>query len=254
MIGAHLSKSNLASEIITSTSDIAQIFISNPRSYQPPKQEDIARINEIENQIIVHLPYLVNIPSATVEVREKSAQLLTDTLKYSGRNLTNFVVHAGQGGIDSSLEEANGRWVQFIKSHAIMGKMLIENTAGGSSAPGKNLENLVDLILDMRNFADVGVCFDTCHAYAAGYDDLLVSYNYLKDRLGRVDLVHLNDSKDPLGSNRDRHELLFNGTVGRANLEALIGQMRADGVDVILETPGDPSVWASEIASYRNIK
>lgn len=253
MIGAHLSKSSLESEIEDSGSEIAQIFLSNPRSYQPASDSDVKRLNEIENELVVHLPYLVNIPSFTQSVRDNSAKLLKITLDQSGKNLNNFVVHGGQGGKESSIDEANQRWIDFIKRVDLKGRLLIENTAGGNSAPGRNLTNLVDLIKELRAFADVGVCFDTCHAYAAGYDNMLDAYEFLKTNLGRVDLVHLNDSKDPLNSSRDRHELLYNGSLGRSNLDSLIVRLKEDKTKVILETPGDTSIWAKEISDFKSL-
>ena len=251
MIGAHLSKSTLTNQINLTESEIAQIFISNPRSYQPPSRADVEQVNQVQIPLVAHLPYLVNIPSFNPEVIAKSSGLLLSTDKVIKGNLTTMVVHAGQGGKESSTEEAVEKWIQFYKTAEIKNTLLIENTAGGNAAPGKSLEVLVNLILALREFNPVGICFDTCHAYAAGYEDLLGAYLYIKEKLGQVDLVHLNDSKDPLGSNRDRHELLNKGTIGKANLDLLITQLKADGTKVILETPGDNDIWREEISTFR---
>lgn len=252
-IGAHLSKSNFREELTLTNSDIFQIFISNPRGYQPPTSSDKELFSNLETNVVIHLPYLVNFASENPDVIKKSYSLYKKTTSNLSQNIHSIVVHGGQGGKNSTVEEAIFRWVSAFKfSEKENIKLLVENTAGGNAAPGRELNNLIELVNQLRSLGlNIGVCYDTCHAFAAGVDDLIEGYQKLKSALGKVDLIHFNNSKDPLNSSRDRHELLKLGTINLENLIELAKIASLDQTPLILETPGDSLIWSEEIEFIR---
>lgn len=255
MFGAHLSKTNYLDELAQTNADIFQIFISNPRGYQPPSLQDKNIFALAPKPVVLHLPYLVNFASERIDVRENSLKLYQNTVSGLNSNFHSIVVHGGQGGKLVDVETATQRWLDTLtNTPPASTKLLIENTAGGNAAPGKNLNDLINLVLQLRDAGhNVGVCYDTCHAWAAGVESLLEGYQILVDKLGAVDLIHFNDSRDPLGSNRDRHALLKEGLIPFANLEQLLTKAYKDKVPFILETPGDKVLWSEEISLLRSL-
>lgn len=255
MFGAHLSKSNYAEELEYTNADIFQIFISNPRGYQSPTINDKNIFAVASKPVVIHLPYLVNFASERPDVRENSLKLFKNTASGLNENFHSIVVHGGQGGKLVDVAFATQRWLDTLTgTPPALTKLLIENTAGGNAAPGKNLDDLVTLVLKLRETGqNVGVCYDTCHAWAAGVESLLDGYQLLVDKLGSVDLLHFNDSRDPLASNRDRHALLKDGMIPFKTLEKLLLVAKQDNVPLILETPGDKDLWKKEIALLRSL-
>ena len=255
MIGVHFSKGTALSDAITTSAEIVQIFISNPRGYSAPTKADVSLFDNFLLDIYVHLPYLVNFASERQDVRENSLRLLLATDKMLNQNFKGVVVHGGQGGKLVDTPVAIERWLELLNAQSLNIPLLVENTAGGNSAPGKSLTDLVILIKGLRaqGLTNVGVCLDTCHAWAAGYEDLLQAYNFLKTELGKVDLLHVNGSRDPLSSNRDRHALLKEGFIPIDNITKLLIQAKNDQIPMILETPGDLGIWSEEISFVKTI-
>lgn len=250
MLGVHLSKNNAEDDISFINGDIFQIFLTNPRGYFSP-----SRVKFVSSyNFVIHLPYLINFASSNSEVVKKSIEYLNGL--NSNLNLKNkySVVHAGQAGKDFDVDVAIKRWIEaFEKIEFFKTKLLIENTAGGQAAPGKNLENLVELVLKLRKKGfNIGVCYDTCHAFASGIENLTDGLLFLKGELGEVELVHFNDSKDNRNSNRDRHQLIGKGTIPQIELKTLYQNAIKINSDIILETPGDRVIWQSEISYIRN--
>ena len=255
MFGAHLSKTNYLEELTQTNADIFQIFISNPRGYQSPTVIDKNIFSLAPKPVVLHLPYLVNFASERLDVRENSLKLYENTVSGLNSNFHSIVVHGGQGGKLVDVNIATQRWLDTLTEvKPAPTKLLIENTAGGNAAPGKNLNDLINLVLLLRETGqNVGVCYDTCHAWAAGVESLIAGYELLVDKLGAVDLIHFNDSRDPLASNRDRHALLKEGLIPFTTLEQLLLVANKDNVPFILETPGDKILWAKEIELLRSL-
>lgn len=255
MIGAHFPKSSALIDVKETSADIVQVFISNPRGYAPPKLIDIEIFDNFPVDVYVHLPYLVNFPSEREDVRENSRALLKATDTLLNENFKGVVVHGGQGGKLIDTPGAINRWLELLNGTKLSTPLLVENTAGGNSAPGKDLKDLVGLVkqLKINGLTNIGVCLDTCHAWAAGYEDLLSAYSYIKDELGKVDLLHVNGSRDPLGSSRDRHALLTDGFIPFDNIAKLVTQAKLDNTPMVLETPGDNILWAAEIELLKNL-
>jgi deoxyribonuclease-4 len=260
MLGAHLSRGSVAADLITTKADVVQLFVSNPRGYQHPSQETVstalAEVRSVSNgghvvPVYAHLPYLVNPASADPSVRDRSQNLIIATDRV-GAGLAGVVVHAGQGGPKATVDEAIQRWMDSLGEVQLTVPLLVENTAGGNAAPGRRAADLIRLVSGLRERGlPAGVCFDTCHAHAAGTEDLIAEFDLLRAELGKVDLVHLNDSRDLRGAARDRHANIGAGTIGRETLTAFAAHSVALNVPTVLETPGDPEVWAKEIAELR---
>jgi deoxyribonuclease-4 len=252
MLGAHLSRGSVIEDRAISEAEVVQVFVSNPRGYQPPPSGATNGFMELGVPVYVHLPYLVNPASADESVRQRSRALIEATDKACAGKVAGIVIHGGQGGPKASVPEAIERWELSLGGLELEVPLLVENTAGGNAAPGRELINLIDLVGVLRaSGLPAGVCFDSCHGFAAGYEDLDAAYRKLHKALGGVDLVHLNDSRDPMGSARDRHALLDAGTIGFSALGSLALLAEAENTPVVLETPGTPEIWRDEISRLR---
>lgn len=253
MFGAHLSRSTALNDRDISSSEVVQLFISNPRGYAPPSKSNVEELRHLSpTPIYAHLPYLVNPASADPAVREKSRELIIATDEQGEGLLSGIVIHGGQGGPKATMEEAIERWLKTLSRAELKVPLLIENTAGGNSAPGRDVNNLSTLVRALREISlPAGVCYDTCHGFAAGYEDQVEQYDFLEAQLGRVDLLHLNDSRDPLNSARDRHEALGMGSIGWDRLVAVAARAQMRETNLILETPGTPESWRDELKELR---
>jgi deoxyribonuclease-4 len=251
-IGVHLSKSELDQQISVTNAEVVQIFISNPRGYQKPAFDAFKKI-KCDKPIYIHLPYLVNFASVKDNVRDLSKELLIATDKICDSRVKGIVVHGGQGGKDATVAEAIDRWLASLSGVKLKNTLLIENTAGGNAAPGRNSENLITLIKKLKEYNNIGICYDTCHAFASGTKNFITELEFIKLKLGTLNLIHLNDSKDELNSSRDRHELLGKGKIDVNEIISLVKYAKKDKIDLILETPGDPEIWRNEIKYLKNI-
>ena len=143
-----------------------------------------------------------------------------------------------------------GRWPRTLELLDSEVPVLIENTAGGDNAVARRFDALArlwDAIGEMDTGFELGFCFDTCHAHAAG-EDLSDAVERVLAIVGRIDLLHVNDSRDPAGTGADRHANLGKGEIGTETLEAMI---RAAGPPAIVETPGDLDDMRADIEFVR---
>lgn len=210
--------------------------------------------------ILPHDSYLINLGHPDPEAIAKSRDAFIDEMKRCeqlGLQLLNF--HPGSHLNKITVEECLDRVAESI--NIALGQTsgvtaVIENTAGQGSNIGNRFEHLRYIIDRVDDKSRVGVCIDTCHAFAAGYDladhydetfnefDNIVGFSYLR-------AFHLNDSKKPLGSRVDRHESIGKGCIGIDFFKRLIADPRFDNMPLILETP-DESIWLEEIALLRS--
>ncbi len=208
--------------------------------------------------ILPHDSYLINLGHPQEEGLAKSRASFIGEMERCqqlGLKLLNF--HPGSHLREIPLEECLSRIAQSInialeKTQGVTA--VIENTAGQGSNVGFEFEHLAAIIDQVEDKSRVGVCIDSCHAFAAGYDlttpegyehtwnefDRIIGFNYLRG-------MHLNDAKKELNSRVDRHEVLGGGTIGIAFFEQLMRDKRFDNIPLILETP-DESLWPAEIA------
>ena len=251
--GMHLPGTDLIKAAHSGKIEVAQTFISNPKSYTPAVANTRwgaigDAMAEAGVGLYIHAPYLVNVVSANEDVRKRSVENLTSQMVAAEQiGAAGVVVHAGQGGKTGNMDQVLSWWEHSWTLNSGV-TLLIENTAGGLCAPGKNLPTLAELVTRLRNGgANVGVCIDTCHAHAGGQtvDDI----NELGETLGGIDLFHLNDSKDAFSSSRDRHQNFGTGQLDLVGLRTLLTCW--PDTPGIVETPGPAAAQLADITWLR---
>lgn len=270
LIGAHVSVESGVSKAPLNAMAIGAgafaLFTRNPSRWTSKaisaKEAEAFRINCMEcgysaDAILPHDSYLINLGSPDAEKLEKSRAAFADELarcEQLGLKMLNFHPgsHLGILNPDDCLDLiADSINLALDKSHGV--KAVIENTAGQGTNLGYDFSQLARIIHRVEDKSRVGVCIDSCHAYAAGYD-LANKDGYEKmwqdfDRivgLGYLSGMHLNDSKKGLGSHIDRHESLGKGAIGEPFFGFLMSDKRLKGIPLILETPDD-TIWSQEI-------
>jgi deoxyribonuclease-4 len=232
-----------------------QLFTRNPRgwSFSGIPEGTIASFREKIlvsgiSPVIDHMPYLPNLASPNDEVYKRSVDTLKAELDRCQQLgipylVTHLGSHLGSGAesgiqrLTSALNDALGS----VNSNCIV---LLENTAGQKNSFGTTFENIRDIMDKVSLHGRVGLCLDTCHAYAAGYD-IKKSAGEVLDNLSstlgieRLKVVHLNDSKGPLGSHLDRHEHIGLGEIGEAGFRSMLGDQHIRSLPLIMETPVD---------------
>ena len=221
-------------------------------------RENCNRLGFTPKQILPHSGFLINLGSPDPQKRAMSKKAFDDELRRCsllGLTMLNF--HPGASLKAISDEEclnliADGINASLEKSEGVTA--VIENTAGQGSNLGWSLDHLAYLIDKVDDKSRVGVCIDTCHAFAAGLDFSTAegyerTWAEFDEKIGTRYLrgMHLNDAKRKLGSRIDRHEQIGDGLIGREFFARLIADPRTDDIPLILETPDD-SRWAEEIA------
>jgi deoxyribonuclease IV len=246
-IGAHVSNEAPLQEAADRGADLVQIFLSNPQSWKKPlPREDAADLIAADTAIYVHAPYLVNVGSSNNRIRIPSRKIIADTLAAATEiQAAGIIVHGGHIDDDEDMAVGFERWRKALDSVELTVPLLIENTAGGGNAIVRELDSYGPLWEQIGDYG-VGVCLDTCHAWAAG-EDLATVVDRITAMTGRVDLIHCNDSRDPLGSNRDRHA---NFADGQIPTDLLIEVVRAADAPVVVETPSEGQ--AEDIAVLRD--
>ncbi len=236
-----------------------QVFTSNPRGWAPsagdPLQDKAFRDACGENDwpVFVHAPYLINLGSPTEATLHKSVDALRCTLERAAAiGARGVVVHGGSAVVGATKEQALAQ----LGTHLLPlldaipdggPDLLVEPTAGGGIALCATVDDLGPYLDAVDRHPRVGVCLDTCHIWAAGHDlradggvgTVVRRLEKVAGR-GRLKLVHANDSRDPLGSSRDRHETIGKGALGPDVFAALLAEPRLRGVPIVVETPSEP--------------
>ena len=237
--------------------EAVQVFLSNPRGWSrsdgDPKQDDEFRVACARDRIpaFVHAPYLVNLASPTQTTLENSVLSLRHALaRGCAIGARGVVVHAGSAVTPSAKPNALAQ----VREHLLPlldeipsdgPDLLIEPTAGAGQSLAATVEELAIYVAALEHHPKVGVCLDTCHAFAAGHDlaapgGVRATLNLLARTVGRgrLKLIHANDSKDARGSNRDNHERIGRGRIGSEPFAELFRHPATRSVPVVLETPG----------------
>jgi deoxyribonuclease-4 len=236
--------------------DVFQIFSRNPRGwgYKPLADEDAdlfrAKVKTTGIIPVDHMPYLPNLASPKPEIYEKSVETLTAELDRCGRlGIPYLVTHLGHH-LGDGIAGGRMRVIRAI-STALEGAdnkvmLLLENTAGEKNSVGSSFEHIRAILNELPFPARTGVCFDTCHAFAAGYE--LRTAEGLKDTLAQFDeqvglrhlrLVHLNDTKGDRGSGLDRHEHIGMGFIGEDGFRRILHHTVFASIPLVCETPVD---------------
>jgi deoxyribonuclease IV len=235
LIGAHLRDEEPLVEVEEVGADCMQIFVGPPQSWRkPPPRPDAEQLKATDIPVYVHAPYLINVASPNNQIRIPSRKILSQTMERAGEiAAAGVIVHAGHA--EDGIERGFIRWRKVFDDVDLPVPLFIENTAGGENAMARRIDVLAELWEHLSD-CDVGFCFDTCHAHAAGEELSEVVPRVLK-AVGRIDLVHANSSKDPPGTGRDRHQNFGQGTIDG---DVLLDMIRASGAPaVICETPPD---------------
>jgi len=269
-VGAHVSASGGVDTAPQNAIDIGArafgLFTRNQKQWQskPLTEEEIARFKEkcrqgdfLPHHILPHDSYLINLGSPEKEMLEKSRQSFIDELDRCRRlGLVFLNFHPGSHKKMMTEEECLLRVAESINlglDRTSGVTAVIENTAGQGGSIGYTFEHLAFIIAHVDDKNRVGVCLDTCHTFAAGYDlrtpeafsktmqafDDIVGFNYLKG-------MHLNDSKGGLGSRLDRHDNLGKGVLGLEVFKLIMNDPRFEEMPLILETI-DEGLWPAEI-------
>jgi deoxyribonuclease IV len=232
--------------------DGVQVFLADPQGWTAPKpRPDAADLLASDVTVVVHAPYVLNVATTNNRIRIPSRKLLAAHAKAAGAvGAIGMVVHGGHVLAKDDPAAGVDNWRKTFARQAEDGgfpvPLLIENTAGGGNAMARDLDALARLWDAVGEFG-AGFVLDTCHAWAAGWD-LATAVDDVRAVTGRVDLVHLNNSRDPQGSSRDRHAPLSDGQIPT---ELLVEVARAADCPVVLETPGDAAGHAEEITLLR---
>lgn len=230
-----------------------QVFLADPQGWTAPEpRPDADELRAADLVVFVHAPYVLNVASTNNRIRIPSRKLLGQHARAAADvGAAGMVVHGGH--VTGKDDPAAGfdNWRKLFERQAADGgfpmPVLVENTAGGDKAMARELDALARLWEAVGEFG-AGFVLDTCHAWAAGWD-LSTVVEDVRAITGRLDLVHLNDSRDEAGSMRDRHAPLGAGQIPQ---ELLLEVARTAGCPVVLETPGDAASHAAEIALLRH--
>lgn len=265
VLGCHLSISGGLAQAVARAEELKinalQIFSHNARSWKMGAllPEDAQKFIERRQQskieyAVIHTIYLINLASPDPKIFGLSVQALKDEIQRAGELKiphvnTHIGAHMGKG-VDAGLERIAQALNEVLASpHAQNApdvKILLENSAGEGTELGAMFAELGGVLNNIKDRRRVGVCIDTCHAFAAGYDlttpeGLEKTLTELERTVGleSVELVHLNDSKFPLGARRDRHEHIGQGYIGSEGFRLLVNHKALREKPFILETPKD---------------
>ncbi len=262
LIGGHVSPAGGPANAIARGEERAcqaiQFFNQSPRAWRPRiySEEEVAAYHEAiagspVDALLIHAVYLLNCASEDEEIRGKSLAALTHALDAGAAlGAVGVVLHPGSaltkgGSVEKAIERAGAVIAEALAESAEGGILHLEDTAGAGGTLGRSFEELAALIEAAGGGERIGVCLDSCHLLASGYDirtaeglsDVLDRFDEVVglDRLGSL---HVNDSMTPLGSNRDRHINLGEGEIGADGIAAFLSEPRFDGLPVIFEGPG----------------
>jgi deoxyribonuclease-4 len=270
-IGAHVSAAGGVDQAVIRAHELEAtafaLFTKNQRQWKAaPLPEDVIEKFKVacekygysSNQILPHDSYLINLGHPVDEALEKSREAFLDEMQRCeqlGLSLLNFHPgsHLMQIDEDKCLEKISESLnIALSKTEGVTA--VIENTAGQGSNLGFRFEHLAKIIDGVEDKSRVGVCIDTCHAFAAGYDlrseeECIKTFKHFEDVIGFKYLrgMHLNDAKSEFNSRVDRHHSLGEGNIGKTVFSWMMRDPRFDGIPMILETV-NPDIWKDEIA------
>ena len=272
-LGAHLSASkgfvNMYETALSIGANTFQFFTRNPRGGKAKDIDiaDIKKFSELVNAnasfgtVLAHAPYTLNACSVKADVRTFALETFKDDIsrmELIPNQLYNFHPgsHVGQG------EEKGIEQIAEILNEVIFEDMtttvLLETMAGKGSEIGKTFEELNEMIKRVEQSDKVGVCLDTCHVHDGGYDivnslDEVLEHFDSVIGLDRLKALHLNDSKNPIGSHKDRHEKIGEGYIGINAFEKIVNHPVLSTLPMFLETPNELDGYAKEIELLRSL-
>jgi deoxyribonuclease IV len=260
LIGAHVSPAGGLPKAIERGVErgarAIQIFNQSPRMWKPTtyRDEDVAAFRQAMAEspidaVLIHAVYLLNCASDDPEIRAKSLTSLTHSLRVGHEiGAAGVVLHPGSaktGHVGEAISRAGKTIVEALKESEGC-ELHLENTAGTGGTLGRSFDELAALLEASGGGKRLGVCLDSCHLLASGYDiravkgmSSMLSEATRKLGRGKIRSLHLNDSQTPLGSNRDRHANLGAGELGEEGCMAFLSAPCLQKLPCVLETPGE---------------
>ena len=273
LIGAHVSQAGGLQKAVERGIErdcrAIQIFNQSPRMWRPTAygEDDYAafrtaiKASKIK-AVLIHAVYLLNCASEDREIRRKSLASLTQSLRVGdGIGAAGVVLHPGsakKGDVGRAIKRA-GTVIKHAIGDSERCRLLLEDTAGAGGTLGRSFEELSALLDAADGDGRLGLCLDSCHLYASGYD--VSTSDGLRDTLDQCDrlvgldrlhALHLNDSIPPLGSNRDRHALLGEGQLGDRGIATFLSEPRFERLPCVLETGHDGGAPAAQDVAKAN--
>lgn len=272
-IGCHLSSSKgyvaMGREAVKIGANTFQFFTRNPRggAAKPLDEKDMQAYVEFAKEhglgtILAHAPYTLNAAAAKEDLRKFAYEVMKDDLyrlSFLPGSMYNF--HPG-----SHVKQGTEVGIQLISDHLnrvlehnVNTTILLETMAGKGSEVGRSFEEIQEIIEKTERKNMVGVCLDTCHVYDAGYDIVGDLDGVLKEfdtviGLDRLKAIHLNDSKNPFASHKDRHEKIGEGSIGLEAIERIINHPLLRELPFYLETPNELAGYAREIGLLKECR
>ncbi|MEV0676912.1 deoxyribonuclease IV [Actinosynnema sp. NPDC050436] len=249
-IGAHVRDDDPVGAAAARDAEVVQFFLADPQGWKAPKphpQTDALLASDLD--VFVHAPYLANVASLNNRIRIPSRKMVLQHAEGAAKvGAKGLIVHGGHVAKGEDPADGIANWRKMFERQAADGgfavPILIENTAGGDNAMARTFDMLARLWDAVGEFG-AGFCLDTCHAFASG-EDLVGIVDRVKAITGRIDLVHLNSSRDEFGSARDRHANIASGTI---DPEQLVAVVAAADAPALVETPDEGQ--AEDIAFLR---
>ena len=271
-IGCHLSSSagyeNMVKTALSIGADTFQFFTRNPRGSKSkaPDLDDMRRATELMRELnfapaVAHAPYTLNPASSKAEVRSFAYDIFLDDLKILENlpgNYYNF--HPGSHLGDGSVEGVKRTTdiLNRVLTPELHTTVLIETMAGKGSESGASFEEIKSIIDGVELKGKLGVCLDTCHISDGGYD-VINEFEKVLDEFDKIiglDMlcaIHLNDSKNPSGAKKDRHEKIGDGFIGLDSITKIINSPRLQGKPFVLETPNELDGYEKEIVLLKTL-
>lgn len=284
LLGCHLSIGKGVSAAIDEAESLGmnavQIFSHNASSWRMKEITDEIAAGFRERFarssvkfIVIHTMYLLNLASPDEDLYERSIDALIEEIRRAGMlGVNHIVTHIGAhkgSGVESGLARITSALDRALSSDVARQypnvRVLLEDTAGAGTTMGTKFSELGAIIGALPDARRVGVCLDTCHAFAAGYelrtaDGLGLTLSQFDSKIGleRLELIHLNDSKFPLGSRRDRHAHIGSGEIGIQGISQVVNHPSLRDLPFILETPkeidGKPGADAVNLSQVRSLR
>ncbi len=276
LLGAHVSISGSIDKAVDRARELGcttfQIFTRNPRGWEakPLKKKEVEAFKEKFKKAgfkiaVAHMPYLPNIASPDKKTHQKSVKSLIQELKRTGElGLPYLVVHVGSHlgkGLAKGIEQVAKAVNTALSKVDNDVMLLLENMAGQKNSVGSRFEDIRRILNLIEDEKRVGICFDTCHAFAAGYDlrtreAIETTLNDFDEIIGlkKLKVVHVNDSKGDLGSGIDRHEHIGLGKIGERGFLEFVHHPAIRPLPLILETPVDSrGNFATNLAKLKEL-
>lgn len=267
-LGAHMTTGKgfdrAAEDARSIQANAMQVFTRNPRGGKARTltEKELRKLADYRKQglcVVCHAPYTINLASSSDDVRDFGQRTIAEDLqRMQLLGASGLVVHSGAhtgAGKAAGLERLIASLDLLLPQVAEGTRILLETMSGSGSELGSNLGELQQVLKAFDYSPALGVCLDTCHLFAAGYD--VRDWPAFKERFEAylpweaVGCIHMNDSKTPFASHKDRHEKLGEGSIGWPAFKQIV-QIEADSdLPIIMETPNELAGWAAEIAVLR---